>query len=314
MSTKRRSALGRGLDALIPREPEAPADTLNAPSATGGQRTVALDLIDTTVQPRTQFDQSRLDELADSIRTNGILQPLLLRSTEGGRYEIIAGERRFRASRLAGLTEVPVVIRDASSAEAYELALVENIQREDLDPIEEALAYRHLVDTYRLTQEQIARRVGKDRATVANALRLLKLPAPVQANIVAGLLSAGHARAILAAPAAERIELAESAVEAGWSVRETERQARQRREPEPEPAAPEPVVDEAPTTAPQPPSPSDARGVSPADLAVEDQLRGALGAPVRLVQTAGKGRLEIRFHSMDELNRLIELLASLEGR
>lgn len=297
MSNKRRAALGRGLDALIPRQPEpTPAPEVVAES--GGLRTIPLDQIATTTQPRTQFDQKRLDELADSIRANGILQPLLVRETPDGRYTIIAGERRFRASRLAGLTEVPVVVRDASTAEAYELALVENIQREDLDPIEEALAYRHLVETYRLTQEQIARRVGKDRATVANALRLLKLPAPVQADIVAGLLTAGHARAILAAPEAARIALAQAAVDEGWSVRETERQARRLRNAEAEPEA------EAPP-APKPRSPADER--------VEDQLRTALGAPVRLVQKSGKGRLEIRFHSVDELNRLIDLIATLEG-
>jgi ParB family chromosome partitioning protein len=270
-----------------------------------GQRTLSVDLIDTTVQPRVQFNAARLEELAESIRTSGILQPLLVRSTGNGRYSIIAGERRFRASGLAGLTEVPVVIRDATTAEAYELALVENIQREDLDPIEEALAYRHLVDNYRLTQERIAQRVGKDRATIANALRLLKLPESVQTDIVAGELSAGHARAILSAPEAQRIGLAQQAMDDGWSVRETERQARARREAEAPKTedAPEEIAEDASPELP-----------ATANTAVEDQLRGSLGAPVRLVHKGGKGRLEIRFHSLDELDRLIELLNSLESQ
>jgi ParB family transcriptional regulator, chromosome partitioning protein len=297
---KRRSALGRGLNALIPMDEPAAAQSNDQ-----GQRTLSVDLIDTTVQPRVQFNAARLEELAESIRTSGILQPLLVRSTGNGRYSIIAGERRFRASGLAGLTEVPVVIRDATTAEAYELALVENIQREDLDPIEEALAYRHLVDNYRLTQERIAQRVGKDRATIANALRLLKLPESVQTDIVAGELSAGHARAILSAPEAQRIGLAQQAMDDGWSVRETERQARARREAEAPKTedAPEEIAEDASPELP-----------ATANTAVEDQLRGSLGAPVRLVHKGGKGRLEIRFHSLDELDRLIELLNSLESQ
>ncbi len=290
----RRPALGRGLAALIPG---AESQT---ESPSGAQMLAISEIRPAENQPRVLFDRERLAELSASIRENGILQPILVRRIERGVHEIIAGERRFRAATEAGLQRVPVVIRDASDAEAFELALVENIQREDLDPLEEAEAYRHLLESQSLTQEQVAQRVGKDRATVANALRLLRLPESLRSAIRAGALTAGHARALMTlAGNVELMEnLAEKATDEGWSVRETERQARRARE-QPDPATAE-VDEQAPNA-------------SRANEAVEDQLRSALGAPVRLVQRGGKGRVEIRFHSLGELERLIDMLCGLEG-
>ncbi|MEZ4469314.1 MAG: ParB/RepB/Spo0J family partition protein [bacterium] len=289
MSQSRRPALGRGLSALIPSA-EAPA----------GPGTLPISQVHpSATQPRTAFDDARIAELSASIEANGILQPILVRRLSRERYEIIAGERRFRAARRAGLVEVPVVIREATDSEAYELALVENVQREDLNPVEEALAYRHLAEVRGMTQEEVAQRVGKDRVTVANSLRLLKLPPPILDRLAAAEITAGHARAILTCPEPEgQVELARQAVEGGWSVRETERQARARKQPAtPAPVDETPSVDEAP---------------SPATRAVEEQLRSLLGAPVRLVHRGGQGRIEIRFHSLDELERLIDLMASVE--
>lgn len=316
--------LGRGLSALIPSQDDG---NENAGAATaGGYRQVPLSLLKTTTQPRTQFRPEALQELADSIRANGILQPILVRS-EGEQYVIIAGERRSRAARLAGLTEVPVIVRESTVAEAYELALVENIQRQDLDPIEEALAYQHLVQQVGLTQEQVARRVGKDRATVANALRLLRLPASMQLLLAGGSLTAGHARAILTAPELAQATLADEVVTEGLSVRETERRARLLRDPPSAPigvtvATTAEIIETPAMPAAETPSRAasfaededEAAPRSPADRAVEDQLRAALGAPVSLRHRQGRGRIEVRFSSLAELERLVDLLTSLEGR
>ena len=287
----RRPALGRGLSALI--------GDAAAPAASGHTAEIPLDRIrPARHQPRNQFDEAPLAELVESIREHGVLQPIVVRPDGPDHYVLIAGERRWRASRLAGLSRVPAVVRDVAPDEAYELALVENIQREDLGPLEEASAYAHLLELRGLTQEALARRVGKDRATIANALRLLKLPSEVQTLVNAGTLTAGHSRALLVAPSTDdQIALAHRAVEDGWSVRELERRARHSRDATPR------EEDEAVT----PPR-------SPATEAVEAQLRQALGAPVQLRHRAGKGRIEIRFHSIEELERLLEMLSSLEGR
>lgn len=302
MST-RRTALGRGLSALIPGAPSATDAPVAAPT------TLPISVIRAAVaQPRTVFDEARIQGLAASIEANGIIQPIVVRGTGAGDYLIIAGERRYRAAKLLGLHDVPVVIRDVSDGQAYELALIENLQREDLDPIEEASAYQHLIDTYELTQQQVADRVGKDRVTVANALRILKLPHSVRVEVASGRLSAGHARAILSAPEDLRAQLSQDAIEQGWSVRETERQAKLQRAEEVEPApaveAPPPPA-EAPLAEPEDPP-------SSATRAVEAQLRAALGAPVRVIERGGRGRVEIRFHSYAELERLIDLVAALE--
>lgn len=296
MSSSRRPVLGRGLSALIPSAAE------EAPPAAGGVRMMPLAQIEPArQQPRTAFDEERIATLAASIEADGLLQPIVVRSLGGERYEIVAGERRYRASKRVGLEAVPVVVREASDAEAYELALIENVQREDLGPLEEAEAFRYLADEHGHTQEQIAQRVGRDRATVSNALRLLKLPEEVRAWVASGALSGGHGRAILTAPSEVQVELAQLAVTEGWSVRETERRARAAKaEPE---AAPAKAGSKA---APLP--------RSAAAEAVEAQLRAVLGAPIKLVNRKGKGRIEVRFHSLDELERLIDLLSGLEGR
>ncbi len=224
-----RNALGRGLGALI-REPEpqiAPPISLQAP--TGGPQQIDIDLIDPNpYQPRTRFREEALEELARSIRASGIIQPLLLRP-HGARYQLIAGERRWRAAQRAGLSRVPAMIREVAEELALEITLVENIQREDLNPIEQARAFERLMAEFKLTQEDVAERTGKDRATVANAVRLLKLEKPLQDLIEDGRLTAGHGRALLAVTDPKlRQSLAQRAARGGLTVRQIERLAARR--------------------------------------------------------------------------------------
>ena len=283
---EKRPALGKGLSALIPDAPEAPRSS-----------PIELDierLTPNTLQPRGQFDDARLDDLAQSIKANGVIQPIIVRRVGEG-YHIIAGERRWRAAQKAGLTRVPVVVREVrvgNERSVLEMALVENIQRENLNPIDEALAYRRLVDDFALTQEQIASSVGKDRATVANFLRLLKLPDEVRADVAAGALSMGHARALLSLTSeADQRRVARDVVNRSLSVRETESIVRK-------------AVDTK--TAVEPKS-TDA----PPDVhtrAAEERLRLHFGTRVRIVRQAAKGRIEIDFGSEDELIRLFEQL------
>jgi len=302
--TIKRQALGRGLAALIPgaAPPEAlsPAEPERRPVEAGreGLRTVAIeDVHPMRGQPRKNFDDARIEELADSIRAQGIIQPLIVRLRDGGGYELIAGERRWRAAQRAGLHQVPVVVRDSAPAESFELAMVENLQRQDLNPIEEAEGFDRLIREFGYTQESLASRVGKDRTTVTNALRLLKLPPGVRALVIAGRLSMGHARAILgletltsgAVEAMERMARLASARD--LSVRQVEQLVRRERE--------------APAGgAPPPPSrpPASAR-----DL--ETRLSRSLGTRVRVVEAGpGKGQLAIHYASLDELDRLLAKL------
>src|SRR5580692_11691676 len=214
----KRRALGKGLDSLLPRAQSAPA-----PEAEGGKpREIALDLIEPNpFQTRSQVNEEQLAELAASITSNGVVQPILLRPLAGGRFQLIAGERRWRASRLAGKTTVPAILRQVSDEQAMEITIVENLQRADLNPMEQARAFERLSREFHMTQEQMAQRTGKDRATVANFLRLLKLPAGVQGRVEAGQLSFGHARALLALQDAEQIEkAAQRIVEHSLSVRQ----------------------------------------------------------------------------------------------
>jgi len=279
----RRKALGRGLEALIPRTETATA-TASAPR---GVATCAIeDLHPQHGQPRKVFEEAKLEELAQSIREQGILQPILARRLPGGGLEIIAGERRWRAAQRAGLREVPVLVREATDDDAFELALVENLQREDLNPIESAEALQRLLASRGLTQEDLAQRVGKDRSTVANTLRLLKLPSAVQARVATGELSSGHARALLGCPdAATTVRLAERVVAAGLSVRATEALVRAslRAAVERESTVPSPAV---------------------RDLVA--RLQRSLGAKVKVLDKKGKGRLEISYASYDDLDRIIE--------
>jgi len=281
-----RKALGRGLDALLPQKAPADVDT--------SLREVDIDRVrPNSRQPREYFDDEALDRMAASLTERGMLQPLLVRRAGDG-FELIAGERRWRAAQRAGWHRVPVVVREASQTEALELALIENLQREDLNPIEEAGAYEMLAKEAGLTQEAVAERVGRERSTVANYLRLLRLPERVQQLLVEGALSMGHARALLGLDdAAAQIRLAEAAVSGGWNVRQAEAKVRAERSGR---TAPGGKKEEDPDT-----------------VAAEEKMARALGTPVRILG-GERGRIEIRFASMEELDRLYELLISTKTR
>lgn len=220
--SKKLSGLGRGIDAIFLE------NTVEEPETTGGPQTLKIAQLEPKGdQPRKYFDTEALSQLAESIAAHGVLQPILVRKMEDGRYQIIAGERRFRAAKMAGLNEVPVVIMDSGEQQAAQIALIENVQREDLNPLEEAAAYRSLATEYHLSQEEIARQIGKSRSAIANALRLLDLPEEVRPMLASGELSAGHARALLGLRTVEDITtLAHTIVERGLSVRMTEEAVR----------------------------------------------------------------------------------------
>lgn len=267
-------ALGRGLGALLP-----PAESEEAP---GRLRDLPIEsLVPNPQQPRRTFEPRALEELAQSIRTSGVLQPLVVRP-RGAQYEILVGERRWRAAQQAGLARVPAIIREASDAEAIELALVENLLREDLNPIEEAQAYQRLLADFSWTQEELGRRLGKDRSSVANALRLLRLPEPIQEDLRRGRLTMGHARALLGlASAARQLRLREKILAQDWSVRATEAGVQARRRS----------------------SRATARR-APEIQTLEDELRQVLGSRVRLVGSLTRGRIELPFASGEDLERL----------
>ncbi len=289
---ERRPALGKGLSALIP----------DAPVVKPAQTEVDIDLLaPNEQQPRIQMDDAKLGELAESIRTNGIIQPIVVRRV-GDRYRIIAGERRWRAAQRAGLLKVPVVVRDVdegASNKLLELALVENIQRENLNPVDEALAYQRLSEDHGLTQEQIAAAVGKDRSSVANFLRLLKLPDEVRNDLASGALSMGHARALLGlSDAAAQRHASREVISRGLSVRDTEALVKKLgASPTLKPARAEVAAPEA--------LPKDVH-----TRAAEDRLRFALGTKVRIVRRGTGGSIEIDFGTEDELNRLYEQLTT----
>lgn len=276
MELAKRRALGRGLGALIPSTYQE--EKVNPSS-------IPLSAIQPNpLQPRQEFGATAIEELAQSIREKGILQPLLVRRVEGG-YELIAGERRFRAAQRLGLQDVPVTIRDCTDGEMLEMALIENIQRENLNPLEEARAFRRLGDEFNLTQDEIAKRVGKDRSTVANTVRLLQLPPEVQRQIERGALSAGHARALVnAGSEAAKIKLAHEVVARRLTVRETEKLAKRQ-----------------------------VRPLADVELrATEHRLTEALGTRVRLhTRRGGAGKIEIEYYSLEELNALIDRLSTL---
>src|SRR5690348_3883389 len=281
-----RKALGRGLGALLSSDSTITLDS---------EPTTEVDvdaIVPGPMQPRTHFDEGALEGLADSIRTQGIIQPLLVRRT-ADRYELIAGERRWRAARLAGLSKVPVVVKDVADKDLLEIALIENIQRENLNAIEEAQAYQRLIENVGLTQEALAERVGRDRSYITNYLRLLKLPDDLQNLVVDGRLSTGHARAILGlSQVDQQRKLARQVIDGGLSVRATEHLVRK-------------AVD---GTAP----PKTASAVDPNIRAAETKLRRALGTQVRIVQLRGEGqgKIEISFFSNQDLDRIYNLLLS----
>jgi ParB family transcriptional regulator, chromosome partitioning protein len=287
--TKRR-ALGKGLDSLLPRAQSAPA-----PESGGGKpREVALDLIEPNpYQTRSRVNEEQLAELAASISSNGVVQPILLRPLSNGRFQLIAGERRWRASRLAGKSTVPAILRQVSDEQAMEITIVENLQRADLNPMEQARAFERLSREFHMTQEQMAQRTGKDRATVANFLRLLRLPSSVQSRVEAGQLSFGHARALLAFDHAQEIEkAAQRIVVLSLSVRQTETYVQGQLDPnrgakkEPKPA---PQVD---------PNVRDA----------QEQLQRALGLKVTIEDKHGRGKVIIEYGRLEDFDALMEKL------
>ena len=277
-ATTKRAALGRGLGALIPG---------GSPAERKGILQLGIEEIrpDKT-QPRRHFDEAHIEELAESIRSKGVLQPLIVRRSGDG-YVLVAGERRWRAAQRAGLRELPVMVKDVTENEAFELALIENIQREDLNPIEEAEAYRRLIEEHGLTQEELAARVGKERPTIANALRLLRLPDAIKQAIVAGQLSMGHARALLAMPdegdlkkAADKViaeNLSVRAVEALVQRLKSKRLPKEKRE----------------------------GSQSAAVKHLVEKLQRKLGTKVELKDKNGQGTLEIRYGSLGELDRVL---------
>jgi ParB family chromosome partitioning protein len=283
-----RKALGRGLGALLSAEG----------TATASEQTneIAIELIDPSpLQPRSVFDDTKLDELAKSIRANGVVQPVLLRR-KGNRFELVAGERRWRAAELAGLIKIPAVIRSVSDDKVLEIALIENIQREDLNPIEEAKAYKKLIETLGLTQETVGERVGRDRSYVTNYLRLLNLPEDLQELLQAGRISTGHARTLLGVdqPDIQR-RIARRIIEHGLSVRATEELVRV-------------AVTKAAQPAPKPLAKGQA--ADPNIRAAESKLRRYFGTKVRIVQSSNSasGKIELEFYNQSDLNRLYSLL------
>ncbi len=301
MAEMKKRGLGRGLSALMPSGPVAsPAPTEPKPQAhVPPQRSRTYftagieELYPSPEQPRHKFDDVKLGELADSIKVHGVIVPLVVRPRPDGGYFLIAGERRWRAAQRAGLHEIPVVVQNIEESVALERALVENLQRADLGPLEEASAYQRLVEEFGLTQDEIAERIGKDRSTVANAIRLLKLPAPVRQMVEDEKLSMGHARALLGLEDPSAIErAARSAIDRQLSVRATEALVKKARAPEPD----------------QRPAPPPAKSASVRDL--EERLTRALGGPVKITEDEpGKaGHIEIRYMNLDHLERLLDRL------
>lgn len=275
--------LGRGLDALLGEAVATGTDTLTE---------VPVDQIEVNPrQPRKAMDPAALEELASSVRAAGVIQPVLVRPMPGGGWQLIAGERRWRAARIAGLDRIPAIVREVTDAESLELALVENLLREDLNPMEEAEAYQQILREFSWTQEQLAQRLGRDRSTIANALRLLRLPPEVQGDLRAGRLTMGHARALLALTSpAEQLKLRDRILAEVWSVRATEADVQTRR-----------LV------------PPRARRRSPELVALEEALQRRFMTRVRIVGNDRRGRIEIAYATPVELDRLAASLGACQG-
>ena len=283
MAAKKPSGLGRGLGALL-------GDDVMKTEGSGQLYLPISQVESCSSQPRKYFDEETLAELADSIREHGIIQPLTVRKLSSGYYQIIAGERRWRAARLAGLSEVPAIVIEADDRKAAELAMIENLQREDLNPMEEAAGFHSLIENYHMTQEEAAQRVGKSRSAVTNALRLLSLAPSVAAMVEDGRLSAGHARALLTLSPALQEKTAETIVHTGLSVRQTEAlvkrlQAEKKEKPQKDPN----VVDYT--------------------AEAQKELASKMGRGVKIVTGRKKGRIELEYYGLDDLNDLLEALA-----
>src|ERR1700677_3820538 len=290
----KRRALGKGLDSLLPRVP-VPASTAGIAAEGGKPREIPLDQIDRNpFQTRSQVNEDQLAELAASIVANGVVQPVLVRPLAEGRFQLIAGERRWRASQLAGKVTIPAILRQVSDEQAMEITIVENLQRADLNPMEQARAFERLSREFHMTQEQMATRTGKDRATVANFLRLLRFPASVQSRVEAGELSFGHARALLAFEHAEEIEkAAQRIVGLSLSVRQTETYVQGLLHPER-------AVKKEPK--PEPP-------VDPNVREVQVRLQRALGLKVNIEDHHGRGKVIIEYAKLEDFDTLLEQLA-----
>lgn len=270
-----KTALGKGLDALLPEK---------------GEEIINLDItriVPGEQQPRRVFNDKALNELAQSIKEKGILQPIIVRKAGDGTFRIVAGERRWRAATIAGLKKVPVIIKDTDPSDSLEIALIENIQREDLNPIETAEAFQRLMREFNLTQEELSAKVGKERATVANYLRLLKLPDEIKDLINKGSLSMGHARAILAVEGkTNQVELARTIVTRGLSVREAESLSKRVSRPKKK----------------------SSRSKDPQITSLEEKLKQSLGTKVKIQHKGKRGKIEIEYYSLDELDRLLDIL------
>lgn len=297
MSTPRRGGLGKGLAALIPQDGE---------SHEGSQATIAevavTDIRANPRQPRDVFDEDELHGLAISLQDVGVLQPLVVRPGSDGVYELVAGERRLRAAFIAGLETVPVVVRHTDDGDLLKEALVENIHRVQLNPLEEAAAYQQLLEEFGFTQDELAKRLGKSRPVISNTLRLLSLPAPVQRRVAAGVLSAGHAKALLALDGAEdQQRLAERIVTEGLSVRATEELVRLQ------------LMDDEATASTDAGTPSRTRRrtlAAPGLIDLQDDLSDALQTRVRVTMGAKRGRMQIEFTSVDDLERIVSIIAN----
>src|SRR5580698_5249387 len=288
----KRRALGKGLDSLLPRVPSPAATTAPAESEGGKPREIPIEQIDRNpFQTRTQVNEEQLGELAASIAANGVVQPILVRPLPNGRFQLIAGERRWRASKLAGKETIPAILRQVSDEQAMEITIVENLQRADLNPMEQARAFERLAREFHMTQEQMAQRTGKDRASVANFLRLLKLPAGVQARVEAGELSFGHARALLAFEHAEEMEkTAQRAVSLSLSVRQLESYVQGLLHPERR---------EKPEAKPEQP-------IDPNVREAQEQLQRALGLKVTIEDRGGRGKVIIEYGRLEDFDGLLE--------
>lgn len=283
MTPPKLKGLGRGLDALL-------AGNTGESGNSGELRTLDVGLLQPgKYQPRTRMDPGSLEELAESIKSQGIMQPIIVRSVGGGRFEIIAGERRWRAAQLAGLSEVPTLVRDIPDDAALAMSLIENIQREDLNPLEEAAGVQRLIDEFGMTHEQAANAIGRSRSATTNLLRLLQLAEPVQEQLVTGDLDMGHARALLSLPKADQIAFANRVVAQGLTVRDTEKMV-----------ARGGLAEQG----------SKAKAEPSRDLArLEEELSDIVGAPVAIAANArGAGKLVIRFNDLDQLDGLIARL------
>jgi ParB family chromosome partitioning protein len=293
----KRRALGKGLDSLLPRVPAPTATATPAAEPEGGKpREIPLDQIDRNpFQTRSAMDEEQLAELAASIVANGVVQPILVRPLAAGRFQLIAGERRWRASQLAGKATIPAILRQVSDEQAMEITIVENLQRADLNPMEQARAFERLSREFHMTQEQMATRTGKDRATVANFLRLLRLPSTVQSKVESGQLSFGHARTLLAFEHAEEMEkAAQRIIGLSLSVRQTETYVQGLLHPE-----------RSPKKEPKPEPPID-----PNVREVQERLQRSLGLKVQIEDKNGRGRVIIEYARLEDFDTLLEQLAN----